>query len=56
MRAGHAKAIKQLEKMIIEAIQPGDVLVVKGSSGNRMGNIIKALIEMDQNRFVEGLR
>ena len=56
MRAGHAKAINQLEKMIIEAIQPGDVLVVKGSSGNRMGNIIKALIEMDQNRFVEGLR
>jgi len=32
-----------LEAALIEAVQPGDVVVVKGSSGSRMGQLVSAL-------------
>ncbi len=32
-----------LEASVLSAVQPGDVLMVKGSLGSRMGPLVKAL-------------
>jgi UDP-N-acetylmuramoyl-tripeptide--D-alanyl-D-alanine ligase len=43
-RAGHAANSEQLLPMVRAAIRPGDVVVVKGSLGSRMGHIVDALL------------
>lgn len=42
-RGGYAEDAKSLEPMVIEAVRDGDVLMVKGSNGSRMGPLVKAL-------------
>jgi UDP-N-acetylmuramyl pentapeptide synthase len=44
LRAGHAANSEQLAPMVRAAIRPGDVVMVKGSFGSRMGRIVEALL------------
>ena len=42
-RGGYAETAAQLEPAVLEAIRPGDAVMVKGSLGSRMGPIVNAL-------------
>ncbi len=42
MRGKYAADSELLEPMILNAVQAGDVIMVKGSNGSRMGRIVKA--------------
>jgi UDP-N-acetylmuramoyl-tripeptide--D-alanyl-D-alanine ligase len=42
-RGGYAETAAALEPAVIEAVQDGDVIMVKGSLGSKMGPIVKAL-------------
>jgi UDP-N-acetylmuramoyl-tripeptide--D-alanyl-D-alanine ligase len=42
-RGGYAETSSALEPRLIEAIRPGDALMIKGSLGSRMGPIVKSL-------------
>lgn len=60
MRGGHAINTELLLPMVVEALVPGDVVVVKGSLGSRTGVIVEALLDLDgavrgnQKRAVNG--
>jgi len=43
-RGGHAPASDALLPLVRAALRPGDVVVVKGSLGSRMGRIVEALL------------
>jgi UDP-N-acetylmuramoyl-tripeptide--D-alanyl-D-alanine ligase len=40
---GYAGTAAELEEAVLKAVRPGDVVMVKGSNGIRMGRIVKAL-------------
>ena len=42
-RGGYAEESKALEPQVLEALQGGDVIMVKGSLGSKMGPIVKSL-------------
>jgi UDP-N-acetylmuramoyl-tripeptide--D-alanyl-D-alanine ligase len=42
-RGGYAETAAGLEATVIDAVRPGDAIVVKGSLGSKMGPIVKAL-------------
>jgi len=42
-RGGYAKTAEELAPRLIEAVGPGDVIMVKGSLGSRMGPLVEAL-------------
>jgi UDP-N-acetylmuramoyl-tripeptide--D-alanyl-D-alanine ligase len=42
-RGGYAETAAELEPAVLEAIRPGDAVMIKGSLGSRMGPIVKAL-------------
>jgi UDP-N-acetylmuramoyl-tripeptide--D-alanyl-D-alanine ligase len=42
-RGGYAEDSAALEAQVLPAIRAGDVVMVKGSLGSRMGSIVKAL-------------
>jgi UDP-N-acetylmuramoyl-tripeptide--D-alanyl-D-alanine ligase len=44
MRAAHASTSKEMVPILLSALRPGDVVMVKGSLGSRMGEIVKALL------------
>ena len=44
MRGGHAETPEQLLPIVLNAVQAGDVVLVKGSLGSRVGQIADALI------------
>ena len=44
MRAGHAGKAEELLPLLRKLIRPGDVVMVKGSHGSRMGLIVDALL------------
>jgi UDP-N-acetylmuramoyl-tripeptide--D-alanyl-D-alanine ligase len=44
LRGGHAPASDTLLPLVRAALRPGDVVVVKGSLGSRMGRIVEALL------------
>jgi UDP-N-acetylmuramoyl-tripeptide--D-alanyl-D-alanine ligase len=46
MRAAHAESSATLEPRVIEAVRPGDAIMVKGSNGSRMGRIVQALSQL----------
>ena len=52
MRGAYAKDSSGLESVLIEAVRPGDVVMIKGSLGSRMGPLVTAL----KNQFAKGNR
>jgi UDP-N-acetylmuramoyl-tripeptide--D-alanyl-D-alanine ligase len=42
-RGGYAETAAELEAAVLEAVHNGDVVMVKGSLGSKMGPIVKAL-------------
>jgi UDP-N-acetylmuramyl pentapeptide synthase len=42
-RGAYAKTAVELAPMLMEAVGPGDVIMVKGSLGSRMAPLIEAL-------------
>jgi UDP-N-acetylmuramyl pentapeptide synthase len=54
MCAGHASNMSLLKAMVIKAIQPGDVVVVKGSAGSKTGIIVQAFLNLNQKYAVNG--
>ena len=44
-RGGHAPDSQALAPLVKAAVRPGDVVMVKGSAGSRMGRIVQALAE-----------
>jgi UDP-N-acetylmuramoyl-tripeptide--D-alanyl-D-alanine ligase len=42
-RGAYAEGSEALEPLVLEEVQPGDVVMVKGSLGSRMGRVVKAL-------------
>lgn len=56
MRGGHASTSELLLPMVMEALNPGDVVIVKGSAGSNTGFIVQALLGLGQNsqRTVNG--
>ncbi len=49
MRGGHAATPEQLLPIVLNAVQAGDVVLVKGSLGSRVGPIAAALISAGGN-------
>ena len=47
MRGGHAADSQMLAPMVTAAVQPGDVIVVKGSAGTRTGLIVRSLLKLE---------
>ena len=45
-RAPHAADADQAAALVAKAVQAGDVVMVKGSAGSRMGRVVKALEDM----------
>ena len=42
-RGGYAETAAALEPVVLDAVRAGDVVMVKGSLGSKMGSIVKAL-------------
>jgi len=40
---GYAETAAEIESLIIDAIAPGDVIMVKGSNASRMGPLVEAM-------------
>jgi UDP-N-acetylmuramoyl-tripeptide--D-alanyl-D-alanine ligase len=45
LRGGYAASAEELRESVIKAVQPGDVVMIKGSLGSRMGPLVAALKE-----------
>jgi UDP-N-acetylmuramoyl-tripeptide--D-alanyl-D-alanine ligase len=48
MRGGHAADSEALAPIVRQAVRAGDVVMVKGSAGSRMGRIVTALVEASE--------
>ena len=46
-RAGYAQTASELAAEVLEAVRPGDVVMVKGSNGSKAGQIAAALAALD---------
>jgi UDP-N-acetylmuramoyl-tripeptide--D-alanyl-D-alanine ligase len=44
-RGGHADSADALTPIVRAALRPGDVVMIKGSAGSRMGRVVQALTE-----------
>jgi UDP-N-acetylmuramoyl-tripeptide--D-alanyl-D-alanine ligase len=49
MRGGHAADANSLTPMVVSAVGPGDVVMVKGSAGSKTGLIVEALKSLGSN-------
>lgn len=49
-RGAHADDANALAPLVKAAVRPGDVVMVKGSAGSRMGRIVKALLHGGEGR------
>lgn len=48
MRGGHSISPDKLSMVVASAVRPGDVVMVKGSLGSRVGLVVEALKALDQ--------
>jgi UDP-N-acetylmuramoyl-tripeptide--D-alanyl-D-alanine ligase len=53
-RGGHAESAADLAKLVSYSIGPGDIVLVKGSAGSRMGAVVAALHE--KSNEAKGMR
>lgn len=49
LRGGHAANSEDLKPMVVGSVRAGDVVMVKGSAGSRMGVVVDALLALDAN-------
>jgi UDP-N-acetylmuramyl pentapeptide synthase len=49
LRGAHFNDSASLMPAVLEAVRPGDILLVKGSLGSRMGPIVDALKGLDRS-------
>ncbi len=49
MRGGHSLSPDKLALVVCSAVRPGDVIMVKGSLGSRVGAIVEELCDLDQS-------
>jgi len=55
MRGGHVEDADALARLMVEVVQPGDVILVKGSLGSRVGAVVEALLALNApSRAVNG--
>ena len=47
IRGGHSKTVEDLIPMIITSIEPGDIVMVKGSHGSRMYSAVDAFLQQN---------
>lgn len=50
LRGAHAEDSKALAGAVVQAVKPGDSVLVKGSLGSRMALVIDALMALDQDQ------
>ena len=48
MKGGYAPTSLELIPLVLEAIQPGDVITVKASLGTRVKPVVEALLKAQQ--------
>ena len=48
IRGGHSKTVENLIPMISTSIEPGDIVMVKGSFGSRMYSVVDALLRQNK--------
>jgi UDP-N-acetylmuramoyl-tripeptide--D-alanyl-D-alanine ligase len=53
-RGGYAETAGALAPQVVQAVEPGDLVMVKGSNGSNAGAVAAALAAMADARFVEG--
>ena len=46
-RGGYAETAAELAPQVVRAVEPGDVVMVKGSNGSRAGAVAAALVAID---------
>ena len=46
-RGGYAETAAELARQLVQAVEAGDVVMVKGSNGSKAGLIAQALAELD---------
>ncbi len=56
VRGGHAATSERLSPLVAAAVRPGDIVMVKGSAGSRMGSIVQALSALGGSRPARPLR
>jgi UDP-N-acetylmuramoyl-tripeptide--D-alanyl-D-alanine ligase len=49
LRGGHADDADTLADLVAASVRSGDVVLVKGSAGARMGRVVAALDALDQS-------
>jgi UDP-N-acetylmuramoyl-tripeptide--D-alanyl-D-alanine ligase len=54
MRGGHADTSKNLTPLILQSLHPQDVLMIKGSAGSRMGQIVMDLQSFNEDQQKKG--
>jgi len=53
IRGGHSISPDKLSMVITSAVRAGDVVMVKGSLGSRIGVVVDALLALDQSQVVD---
>jgi UDP-N-acetylmuramoyl-tripeptide--D-alanyl-D-alanine ligase len=48
LRGGYAETAAELTPALIEGLQGGDVIMVKGSNGSKAGLIVKTLLALEE--------
>lgn len=54
LRAHHAVSSGALNEVVCKAVRPGDVVMVKGSAGMHMGQLVSALKSLDTSNQTKG--